>query len=44
MQVEGSSASLDDLRLGKAGDLLALSDPRLADIFTNEYLPVRQRA
>ncbi len=39
LQVEGKSASLDDLRSGKAGELLDLSDPRLAEVFTNELLP-----
>ena len=39
VQVEGESASLDDLRSGNAGNLLDLSDRRLAEVFTNEYLP-----
>lgn len=44
MQVEGRSATLDELRSGKVGDLIELGDPRLAEVFTNEYLPGGRQA
>ncbi|CAL8460828.1 g359 [Coccomyxa elongata] len=37
--VEGVSASLDDLRAGKAGQKIPRSSVNATDLFTNEFLP-----
>lgn len=37
--IQGVSASLDDLRQGRAGEAIPREAVKSADLFTNEFLP-----